>query len=594
MIIVYYGNDSSKGKIIRPAPFVSIGFEAQRNKLGYMGGTYSIVLTGNILASGGSPVAETGNSLVDRLKSQGANFDDNIANNPQLKYIKVSGEAPVAASRAFGVVNKQQSIRALFARDGQKMEISPITNDAPYIVCYPSVQSINFEPGTYFDTCKYTINLTADVLYDKFGKELKESFPLLTSEENKFNKKYTLDNDSRENYQFPSGLLVEDFNDTWSLEADEGFFNITQQAGTPTRNVPRAYRLSRNLSATGKVIYTNENKRYEAWESAKKFIKNILLDEENTQYSPNDRYKQFPGVSGGKNFGYSLLEISGVYQSYNHVRTENIDVSAGTYSVSDSWILTSGNNNTTENYEMSISSSIDSPFINVSINGKITALSSKGINSSDYQTSFINAIKEYNRLSNNDQFGYSCQFYKRSANLTPLFINPTPVNHNVTINKAAGEIDYSITFDNRPLTFFSNVLAENITVTDTYPGDIYALMPTLNRTTGPLFQYLGGITQYERSLNIDFIVDNNFLMNSAAILNQKPHYLMKSPSKNPNIPLYSELAKLIISFSPKSEPTIRKYVLNPISESWNPKTGQYSANISWVYELKDGPPPTEE
>jgi hypothetical protein len=57
--------------------------------------------------------------------------------------------------------------------------------------------------------------------------------------------------------------------------------------------------------------------------------------------------------------------------------------------------------------------------------------------------------------------------------------------------------------------------------------------------------------------------------------------------KKPSLvePTASQLATLINQVSPQGEPGIRKYFVNPPTESWSPKEGTYSFNISWTYEL---------
>ena len=45
------------------------------------------------------------------------------------------------------------------------------------------------------------------------------------------------------------------------------------------------------------------------------------------------------------------------------------------------------------------------------------------------------------------------------------------------------------------------------------------------------------------------------------------------------------LADLLKELSPANEPGVRKYFINAPTESWNPKDGSYSFNISWTYEL---------
>jgi hypothetical protein len=620
MITVYYNNDSNLGKILRPAPYVSITFNANRNKSGYLGGEYSITLNGTILASGGSPIYDK-DSLIERSLAIGANFDDGkcpTEGEPptyDYSYTKPTGAYPnggdgrtndiaeIDYNRAMSILEKQKAIRALFARDGQYMEISPITNDAPILSCYPSVESVNFEEGTYVNTCKYTINLSAPIMY-KDGKASLESHSLSTSNaesyktnaENLYNydQRYSINNQVQ--WSLPSGL-IEDFTDTWSLEADEGFFLKTAPSPNGNRSVPRMYRITRNVSATGKTAYYRENsitKRYEAWENARKFLLDNILRE--TGYYSTNRSTDFPGLFSysPNSFGYGFLQLSGIYKGYNHVRTENIDVTAGSYSISDTWLLTSGNNNTIESYDLSLSSSVDSPLINVSMNGKIKGLTTDmmDVANTPFTSSltprsktFEHAIKEYYRLSNHDKFGFTSALYQRACAMSPVQMHPVPTTNNITVNKHLGEIDYNVSFNNRPHTFFSNVKSENINITDTYPGDIYAMMPVINRSTGPLFQYIGGISQYERSLSIEFVVDRDYMYNDSAKMTNKIHYLMRSPSKNPSSLIHQELQKLILTYSPAYEPFIRKYVVNPISESWDPKSGRYSVNISWVYEL---------
>ena len=59
--------------------------------------------------------------------------------------------------------------------------------------------------------------------------------------------------------------------------------------------------------------------------------------------------------------------------------------------------------------------------------------------------------------------------------------------------------------------------------------------------------------------------------------------ILSKPSVNE--PVRSQLNDLIKQVSPAYEPGIRKYFLNPPSESWDPKSGRYSLNLSWVYEI---------
>jgi len=59
--------------------------------------------------------------------------------------------------------------------------------------------------------------------------------------------------------------------------------------------------------------------------------------------------------------------------------------------------------------------------------------------------------------------------------------------------------------------------------------------------------------------------------------------LLKKPSVVS--PTAEQIHELLIELSPANEPGVRKYFLSPPSESWSPKDGQYSLNLSWTYEL---------
>lgn len=588
MIIVHLNNTT--GKVLRPSPYVSITFSPKRNKGDYLGGEYTITLNGTILASGYNSPFQDG-SLDSRLKSTSVVCTDNNGISTSAKPY----ESTNLANPAKSILRKQEAIRHLFGRDGQKVEIQPTNGTYPHIICYPNVESVSFENGAYINTCKYTVTLTAPILYDRENNPLSQSIPLSRNHDpGKLDGKYGFNGSS---WTFPSGL-VEDYNETWAIELDESFFLKTPTTVDGTKNIPRCYRVTRNVTATGKTYYKPGSQRYEAWENARDFIQyNVIIDK---CKNPTEKsYDLFPQLSSGT-FGWQLLHLNSGYKGYNHVRTENIDKTAGTYTIADTWLLTSGNNDTIESYDLSVNSSLGSPFTNVTINGKIKGLykedepMDKVTNNLTTLEAFKRAKTEYERLRGGSDdvtkpetpvLATGCVLYQRASAITSLKLNPEPVSTSVNINKALGEIDYTIVYDNRPTTIFKNVISENITITDTYPGDIYAMMPTLNRDIGPIFQYLGGISQYERSLSIDLVVSHDYLgPDDGKILNNKG-WIMKSPSKNPVI--YPTLNNLITQICPSTDPTgvVRKYVLNPITESWDPKNGRYSLNMSWVYEL---------
>jgi hypothetical protein len=581
MITVYYQNNLPC--TIRPTPFVSISYSAQRNKIGTFGGTYDITLTGTIIDSEGSPIHTTNIT----------SGQDSFVND----YARPDSQSIGLDQSLRSILEKQNAIRELFSMDGQKIEIAPISNDPgnndintggpdeAIITFYPTVQSINFEEGIYVNTCKYTITLKADVLLDQANNVLMEGSIANTFANNDTGGETQFHNsnfrNSQENLINIHGGFIEDFSESWSIEVDD------QNAITDTNNENngivslKSYRLTRNISATGKVTYSPSGGtvvRHEAWEQAKNFIKKKIA-------ISSDGFDEYPKYSTDGVFAKDFLNLSAVFGGYSHSRTENIDQSNGQYSIVDTWLISSGT--AYENYNMNISSSLDGPFISVSIQGTIKGLSTLPVDSVLYGgtatggvTAYTNAVNKYREISNNASFGLTCPLYKRVSNaIYPVIPNAQPRSLSLGLNEFTGEITYNIEYNNRPMNFLSGVLSENISVSDTYPGDIFAVIPVIGRQTGPILQYIGGRTEYQRSVGIEFTVGYSDLPYGRDRIN----FVLSKPSLNE--PIRSQINSLITALSPANEPGVRKYFLSPPSESWNPKEGRYSLNLNWTYEL---------
>ncbi|NDB57758.1 hypothetical protein EB001_04870 [bacterium] len=605
MIIVY---DGGVGKFIRPCPLISINFNSNKNKIGSLGGTYDITLTGTILDDEGSPYNLNGGQVnsIDNPSVLSTQYDPRPASEFVPYDLKLGA-----------ILQKQNAIRKLFSKDGQKIEVCSINGGDPIITFFPTVTSISFEEGIYINTAKYTINLQAPVLFDRNNNVLSEGKMGLAFEPDRPTQPYPyLDSEifndntpqSIEAHLNDVGGFVEDFSDNWSIEIEDGNGNTLDGPNAPlyTKNIVRAYRLTRNLSATGKVIYAPGNgdlsKRYEAWEQARSFINKKILH--------THTYADYPRPSIDQYFASGLLNLpSGAFSGYNHSRTEAIDKTAGTVSVSETWLLSSGT--ALENFNMSIGQSIDDPLQTISINGTIkglTAITPSGSiyggsdnystpPSQDKNTPYANATIKYNIISNSGQFGYNSVIYKRITNASLLPFNPIPKSVNLGLNEFTGEITYDMTFDTRPCNFIEGTLAENISVNDTYPGDVFAIIPVLGRSTGPVLQYLGSRTEYKRDATIDLLFSPYLLTSgnncSAGALpypnanNDIPVYRYRNLLLKPSLhePYRSRINNLIASLSPAFETGIRKFFLNPPTESWSPKEGRYTISLSWVYEL---------
>ncbi len=603
-IRVRYKNQENEDCAIRPTPFIAITTNTLKNKEGNFGVTYSITLTGTLLPAHGSPyaidpatnmpygaMAGGGGGLGwEPSKGPEAAFSEGrvsegLTNKPYKQDITGVGSVggQVLPKYASAILSKQRVLRSLFARDGQRVELTDVMDNAgATIVCYPRVISVDFEGDQAYTTqSKYTIVLEADyLLRGNFDDEslvvdeaatLANSGILLDDTGNPTAKDFLEDKLTR---------FIETYSEDWALEVDD---SVSESVDNP-----RTYRISHNLSATGKTVYGDSAiKRYDetvdldpdapainlykpAWMQAKDFVLSRLAD------NPSGSY---PNIVG--QIGSGTVDLVDAYGGFNHIRTEQINVTDGTYGVSENWILASGS--ATENYSMTTSTSNTDPFVSVGIEGSIKGLTSIlpsgfGTNTTG-KDAYSSAREKYNDVTNDGQFGLTSEIYKRANNLVAVQLNSQPTSVSISTNQFNGEIGYSLSFNNRPTNIIEGVIAESIQVNDTYPGDVFATIPVIGRPTGPILQYIGGRTEYKRDVSINLTMDYTKIPYG----NTRTTLISKKPSLVE--PTATQIASLIGELSPAGEPGVRKYFISAPTESWSPKEGTYSFNISWTYEL---------
>ena len=594
--------------VLRPTPFISITQNAIRNKTGMLGSYYDITLNGTILSDEGSPFYTNGTSITP------GGFKGD--------YTRPAHESVGIGSAMASIVHKQNLIRELFKKDGQKFELLPVKVDAdvsnagngpdtPVLIFHPTVQSISFEEGLYVNTCKYTINLRAEVLLDQGNKIISDGLVNSThTPTGTDGQPYR--NNGGDRVDLASALaasgFIDDYSESWSIDVEEGKGATKTDTTYNNGDISsvRTYRLTRNISATGRTMYYPNGtviKRKEAWEQAKNYVYLSVLKDTtpNTSADNSTGYEQFPEYSLGPYFGSGYLNIAkDTWGGYNHLRTESIDVTAGTFTLTDVWLLSSGS--AYEDYRMSLSKGSDNGLYKISIDGTIKGLSSAHAGHSQYggtvqtnqpalnpifatptNTQYQNALYKWHQVSNTGQYGPNCHLFKRSQSLTHQGLNHVPLSIALGSNEFTGEITYNVEYDSRPTNIISGALSESITYSDTYPGDVFAVIPVIGRQTGPVLQYIGGRTEYQRNLNVELVMDKYYSSGVAGTQGIRQFGVLSKPSLNE--PFKSQINSIIHAYSPVQEQGIRKYFVSPPQESWDAKSGRYSLTVNWTYEL---------
>jgi len=337
-------------------------------------------------------------------------------------------------------------------------------------------------------------------------------------------------------------------NEGWSIDTDEG--------NPESIDHPLTFRLTHNVNAKGKKTYAAASTFTSALNNAKAFVNSRL------------------------GFDSSIISSSGVndlpsyYQGYNHVRSENSDELSGDYSVVESWILSSGN--ALENF--TISTITDEGGIGkVNINGNITGLTSKVEPlSSPYSSSdqkITNAETKFNMVSG--------LIYSRAMNYSGISnLGISPINTNIGKNPSAGTINYSYDYDTRPALCIDGSKSESFNLTENGYGDIFASIPVIGRVAGPVLQDIGTYTALSRSLSME-IVFGPSIINCSSITQIQNTFLLH-PLLNPATS--GQIQNIIEGLNPYNQGYSQVYKSSP-QISWEPKTGRFSYNINWTYEV---------
>lgn len=416
------------------------------------------------------------------------------------------------SSRLKAIIRKQEAIRELFSNDGYLFEIQSADGSQP-MKCNPRVISIDFAEGLWYDRIDYTIVLECDILYVN-GQPLGED-------------------------QFSS--FISDFSEGWAFETDE----------TPEGlNLPRTYRVSHTVSAVGKRFIDDSGTLVKpAWQHARDYV------------LPRLGFNPTMALSSGIN------NLPSYYGGYNHVRNSTQDELAGTFSVTENWILASGK--AIEEFEVSTKVEQGVGLTGVSINGTITGLEERNSDMQLLTTKYTNANSKFTSISSS--------LLTRAQNYAGITLNPVPLSKTIGRNEINGIISYSYEYNNRPTNLFSGTILENISLAEKFPGDVFAVIPVIGRAEGPVLQSLSTFTERTVSLNIELAVP-------PVSLGSTVESMRSALYNNPRVMQPNVFNMLFEAARPSQNYTNQKIeFVNPPVENWDATSGRYNYSVEFVF-----------
>ncbi len=615
MPVIYEARDESEYKII-PAPFVTVSKEYIRTKSStamssdatktdvngpLIGSTFRISLRGTLTSHMGSPlVGVTGSE--DREFYDGAGYPadtdtssggDGDGGSWDFGSPSVSGSTVESDNEHFkSILQKQLALRELFSHDGGKLTISTPTYK-PF-VCYPRIQSIDFDDSGVGDqgwnrTVDYTIELQVDRITGLPGPDGK------------------IDEDWDHNdFSLTVGsttydrVYLEGATEDWAIEFNDRASRPSDDGDDSTMGEMWTFRVSHNLSATGKLAYESDpggssSVLREAWENAKIWVQSRLKGPDGygaaSSYSPtNSSAFGITGVAADPTDGYD---------SYDHVRSENTSELEGTYSVTETWLLSK--NPFIEDFNVSTRYNVESGVRTVGIDGSIQGLETRDYTKmdDDYDIdnkSHITKSKYRNAKDRFDELVASNEVVLRGRirNLTesPSTILELTSSSN-TRNKTTGSISYSYEYvddgDCGTSTLFdmcsagiqSLIKKSSVTINFTNPTDIFAPITVLGRggssytnyngtgtAFGPVLQDIGTTSVRKISVAIEVTMEKDCATINIATGNTKQ---------------VVDCVADFITNKVKPSTSTYKVFLSSDTESWNPKTGKYTRAVTFDY-----------
>ena len=340
------------------------------------------------------------------------------------------------------------------------------------------------------------------------------------------------------------------FDESWDilLDAEQNFFNISGELSPK-----RTFNITHNIRAQAKdSCSTGDVEIIEGWKIAKQKVETVLGWDTGIWYNTN--------VGGG----------IGSYDLFNHIRTNSIGVTAGEYSVTETWVLAQNTGDiysAKEDFVVDIQASRDSRLKTVSAQGTIVGYESGYYSGNSY------TVTKNKYESALEYWGYTsgilhsrCQTIS-GENLTPVY---TTFNH--THSPKAGQITYAVSYDTDSFCLSAPsgcfILNESIDITDQYPTDVYAELQILGRPC-PILQCLGIKTKGSKTINATLVLD------CGKICPGDTNFIA-SPAK----PTLDVLINNWYSYLTGQYDSVYTDV---DQESWNPRTGAYSRSVSFSF-----------
>ena len=562
-----------------PAPLVTFSKQVYNNvgRPGF-GADYTVTLQGTLVQTHGNPYYVGGVAGI-------VSYTGTWSTTSEVEPAEITAISGVSLLNA--TIKKQELIRNLFTNPSVSGVAKPIKisirgwnesgADAPGsgLAFMAFVDDVQFDSdGRWANPNSYTVNLRTSSFLNSANDNIFGQF---------------------QNENAGTGYYISNLTDTIDVQED-GRTTLTF-SGQNLISSNKVYALNRSITAVGSPVYDdsgNYKNGLPPWRQAKEFVTNYIA-----QPGPSGFFDP-SGLIGLASTAIGLM-ANGSYKIANFASQESIDKEAGSYTRSETALLYSGTHPVIETLTIDIQTA-ENNLTTVNVQGEIQGLNTVS-GTSHTGNAYFNAWDYFTGVLDTG-IPVAAYFWAKGSLKNTTWLHPKQLNKSVGKDFSRGVISYSYSFDDRPPNVLANSISESISISDTYPGQLFSVTPVIGRSQ-PVLQYLNSRSEYKRSLSINItmplptgyyqylagwpstttdITAQGSFTGSNTRANLQSMYLTKKPS----IAETSGLNEIFQAVNPVNDPFIMvapgKCFHSAPNESWDPKTGNYSYNIEWTYE----------
>ena len=162
-----------------------------------------------------------------------------------------------------------------------------------------------------------------------------------------------------------------------------------------------------------------------------------------------------------------------------------------------------------------------------------------------------------------------------------MILNPETLSSSVSHNRIGGTINYTYEYDNRPLNCIDGARTENISITYSGGEDVFAIIPVIGKTDGPVMQDINTKKEKRVAINIDAVMDvpNVYVDEDTTACGDDEASMTAAVCTS--MPDTDDLMISLRDAAVTCRGGTDQFKDND-SESWNFKTGRYTRNTSFV------------